>query len=271
MNHKPMFLDDAKGRKLFAVYYPPSGAVRRREAVILCNPGLEEYMRCHWPFRQLSTLLSEQGFPVLRLDYCGTGDSSGANGSGSLDEWAENIVTGAKFLEEEAATPWISLIGIRLGAAVALKAMQKELPVYNLILWDPVLDGKVYLDEIQSMKKAFQHELSLIGTLLQRIRLRDDETTGFPMSNAWRQDLSEWKAKAMEQKAAKGQYIVSDGSEENRIKDFLSEQSSQGNSFVHHSLDEKAGWADFHATQQVLFARQAISRIVDIMKGKAHV
>lgn len=271
MNHKPMFLEDAKGRKIFAVYYPPSGKVRRREAVILCNPGLEEYMRCHWPFRQLSNLLSELGFPVLRLDYTGTGDSSGANGSGSLEEWSDNVVAAAKFLQEEAATPWISLIGIRLGGAVALKAMQKDLPIYNLILWDPVLDGNDYLLQLQQMRKTLEKDLGLIGSLWQKVTMRDDETTGFPLSKKWQDDLANWKAAKIEAKAARGQYIVSDGSAKQSISEFVEQQSRAGSAYTLHEMDEKAGWADFHAAQQVLFARQTIARIVDIMKGTANV
>jgi pimeloyl-ACP methyl ester carboxylesterase len=134
-------------RQLLGIYHSPRGRARSH-GVVLCPPGPQEYMRTHMVFRQLAVMLARDGFHVLRFDYYGTGDSSGGSRDGNLGEWRQNIVTAAKDLKECSGVTKVSLIGLRLGATLAALT---PLHVSNLVLWEPVVNGKTYLDELSEI------------------------------------------------------------------------------------------------------------------------
>ena len=54
--------------------------------MVLCYPGGQEYIRSRRAFRQLAIRLSSAGFPVLRFDYHGCGDSSGDDDEGKISQ-----------------------------------------------------------------------------------------------------------------------------------------------------------------------------------------
>ena len=56
-----------------------------------CQPLGHEYIRAHRTFNQLAAGLARAGFPVLRFDYSGTGDSSGADEMGSVKRWMADV------------------------------------------------------------------------------------------------------------------------------------------------------------------------------------
>ena len=64
------------GSPLYGSYESPSASVRRDCGIVLCYPLMAEYLRSHRAFRQLAVRLAEAGFPVLRFDYFGSGDSA---------------------------------------------------------------------------------------------------------------------------------------------------------------------------------------------------
>jgi len=64
-------------RPLFGWFHPPAASLQRPMGVVLCNPIGEDMVRAHRPYRHLAETLAAAGFPVLRFDFDGTGDSSG--------------------------------------------------------------------------------------------------------------------------------------------------------------------------------------------------
>lgn len=135
----------------FRVYHPPTGVGVRTGGVVLCNPAPQEYRQCHFVLRQLALRLAEAGWHVLRFDYRGTGDSAGASDAVSLDEWVTDIADAATELRELSSVSAISLVGIRLGASFAMRAVARGLAVDDLVLWDPVIRGAPYLAQLTAM------------------------------------------------------------------------------------------------------------------------
>lgn len=151
---QPAFFGASEAR-LFGVYQAPLGARDREAGVLLCYPGPQEYMRCHWAFRKLAALLARDGFHVLRFDYSGTGDSAGATGQGTLTAWRADIVTASQELRDLAGVRRVSLVGFRLGAALGA---QTALKLRDLVLWEPVLDGRAHLAELERQHvRRFKH------------------------------------------------------------------------------------------------------------------
>src|ERR1041385_3953899 len=122
---------------LFGVYHPPRGARPRDTGVLLCYPAPQEYMRTHWAFRKLAWMLAKEGFHVFRFDYFGTGDSAGATEEGRIATWRDNVVTAARELRDLASVTKVAAVGFRLGATLAATA--RDLPLTDLVLWEPVV------------------------------------------------------------------------------------------------------------------------------------
>jgi len=69
---------------LFGCYHEPTLGRRRKCAVVVCQPVGHEYINSHRALRQLAARLCDAGFPVLRFDYYGCGDSSGSREEGTI-------------------------------------------------------------------------------------------------------------------------------------------------------------------------------------------
>lgn len=132
---------------LYGAYHEPVG-LRRNEGIVLCYPFGQEYMRAHRSFRRLAINLAARGFAVLRFDYRGTGDSSGDMQGVSVQDWLGDIQYAVQELKDIAAVSSVSLIGLRLGAILAAATAQ-NLNLSRLVLWDPLISGEAYCDEIR--------------------------------------------------------------------------------------------------------------------------
>ena len=110
-------------------------------------------MRSHWAFRRLSELLVSEGCHVLRFDYFGTGDSAGNCEEARLLNWVDDICTAYLELKEISGAREITLVGLRFGAVLAAKASVKNIKVKELILWDPVVNGKDYINGLKRMQE----------------------------------------------------------------------------------------------------------------------
>src|SRR5438477_9777770 len=132
---KPFFFGPS-AQPRFGLLHPPAGERARRAGVLLCYPGVQEYNISHWAFRKLAGLLSRAGFPVLRFDWAGTGDSAGAPESGRVAAWLEDVALAAQELKDSAEVERVSVIGMRLGAALAARAVAGGVAAEDLVLWE---------------------------------------------------------------------------------------------------------------------------------------
>jgi len=128
----------------------------RGAAVLLCNPFGEEAVRAHRAYRVLARRLDEAGYPTMRFDYAGTGDSSGEAGEHGVADWLEDIAAAADALRAESGQSRIVVVGLRLGATLAALATQRGLlrPAH-LLLWDPVVDGAAHLRDLERAHRDY--------------------------------------------------------------------------------------------------------------------
>jgi amino acid adenylation domain-containing protein len=137
---------------LFGLYSPPNAAVARQAAVLMCAPLATEYLRTHYAVRLISSQLARAGFHVLRFDYHGTGDSSGEVDAGQFDLWLDDIALAAKELLGTSGAQDLTLVGLRMGAALAVEALaSRKIKAKCLVLWDPVVFGDEYLSTIEKL------------------------------------------------------------------------------------------------------------------------
>lgn len=147
-------------RRLFGIHQaPPAAARSRSSAVVFCYPLGPEYFRVHRAFRVLALRLAEAGFHVLRFDYYGSGDSAGASEETDMAGWLGDIGAAIEEAKDASGAARVSLVGVRLGATLAATAARGRRDVERLALWDPVADGRAYLDELIALHQAWRVEM----------------------------------------------------------------------------------------------------------------
>ncbi|HEU4733454.1 MAG TPA: hypothetical protein VFT22_36425 [Kofleriaceae bacterium] len=122
----------------------------------MCNPFGEEASRAHRTYRVLATQLERAGYASLRFDYSSTGDSLGDSADATIDAWIQDILTAGEQLLARSGATRIAIVGLRLGAALAMLASARgDLPLRHLLLWDPVVDGAAYVRELIAQHRQY--------------------------------------------------------------------------------------------------------------------
>jgi pimeloyl-ACP methyl ester carboxylesterase len=124
----------------------PNG--RKDIAVLLCSGLQHDAMTGHRSFRLLANAFARAGYPVLRFDYPGTGDSTDVDGGEHWAVWQRSIHTAADWLREHGGAEQIVLCGLRFGATLAAVVAEQRSDVVGLILLAPVLRGRSYLRQL---------------------------------------------------------------------------------------------------------------------------
>jgi uncharacterized protein len=140
-------------RRLFGCYHEPTAGQMRDSNIVICQPIGHEYIYCHRALRQLATGLSDSGFPVLRFDYYGCGDSSGESEEGRLTQWLDDVSSAITEIRKITNNRKTCLVGVRLGAGLSYLTSAQRFDVGCVVLWDPVLSGNGYLKELYSLQK----------------------------------------------------------------------------------------------------------------------
>jgi uncharacterized protein len=138
-------------RQLYGVFHPAAPALQRGVGVLVCNPLGQEAVRFHRMLRVLSDRLASRGIGVMRFDYFGVGESAGEDEDGDLHGWRDDVLAAHNELLRRSRATRIIWVGARLGATIAtLASSQLPAPVDRLVLWEPVLDGRSYLSELET-------------------------------------------------------------------------------------------------------------------------
>lgn len=146
----PGFIEDG-AHPFFGWYHAAEGAPAGDCVAVLCGPVGYEYTRAHRSVRHLADRLARRGIPALRFDYHGIGDSPGSDlDPGRIAAWVSNIRAAIANAREASGRERVCLVGIRLGATLAALAAA-EVEADTLVLWNPCVEGKPYVRELQAI------------------------------------------------------------------------------------------------------------------------
>ncbi|HEX7011757.1 MAG TPA: alpha/beta hydrolase [Steroidobacteraceae bacterium] len=172
MTETPLFFqrDDVR---LFCMLHAPEDA-QPRNAFVLSHPFAEEKLWSHRVFVSLARALAQRGHVVLRFDYTGAGDSAGSTAEASMETYLADLSAALRVLaEKHPSVQSVGLIGLRLGATVC--ALFAERAAVNgehaflrgapLILWEPVIDGEAYFQEI--LRSNLSTQLAVYGKVVE--------------------------------------------------------------------------------------------------------
>lgn len=142
------------GHHLFGWYHPARPAVRRGASVVLCQTYGGEFVRTYRVWRKLAEQLAAIGFDVLRFDYEGTGDSAGdVTEPDRVEAWLHNIDRVVKEARELTGSSEVALVGLRIGATLALHAAVARGGVDRLVLWSPLRSGRTFVRELKALSR----------------------------------------------------------------------------------------------------------------------
>ena len=134
--------------------------------------------------RHLAEELASAGFPVLRFDYHGTGDSFGDEREPErVATWCADIVRAADELRALSGVRRVTLIGLGLGATLAAFVAPDREDVPCVVLWAPYDSGSTFVSEVTKAHKLhMQHEPeSFSGGPVEE---RGEEARGFFLTAA---------------------------------------------------------------------------------------
>lgn len=241
----PFFFGRAD-RPLFGLYTPARGGVPTARSVLLCYPAGPEYMRAHRAFRQLNTLLNRAGMNVLRFDYSCTGDSGGAGAEATYEDWLSDIGVAIEELKDNAMADRVDVVGLRWGATLAAQACAERDDVDRLVMWDPIISGRSYLD-------AHLGETRPSGTV---------GVEGFPFSQELREamDAVDLHTDLQAMKPAVALVVAEDRPEYRELEATLDRVATQCDYEVAPSSGD---WAQADPFGDALIPQQIIQAIVD--------
>lgn len=148
---KPLFFGPADMRLfgwLHPAPVPPASAV----AVLLCKPFGFEAQCAHQSMARMASDLAHGGWPALRFDYVGSGDSDGDEfAPEQLQRWIASVHLACDFLKAQTGATQLVLVGLRLGATLAALAALERTDIAALVAIAPVVHGRKYLRELMAL------------------------------------------------------------------------------------------------------------------------
>ncbi len=152
MTQEPFYFGEAS-RRLFGIYHPPEGPAGTGAGVVLCYPIGQARMRAPETFARWAAKLAAAGLHVLRFDYLGCGDSAGDEEQWGISQWLADTAAAIEELKDGCGLHRIGLAGVRLGASLAMLTGAERKDVNAMVLWDPVLNGRQYIQELLAVHR----------------------------------------------------------------------------------------------------------------------
>lgn len=143
----PMFFENESYR-LFGILHEPAGAPSGM-GWVFCHPFAEEKLWAQRVYVSFARMLAARGAWVLRFDAMGNGDSEGQFSESSAETMLSDIGCAISMLKRLSGMSLeVGLLGLRLGGTLAALAAERYPSVGKLVLWEPVVDGEKYMQEL---------------------------------------------------------------------------------------------------------------------------
>jgi exosortase A-associated hydrolase 2 len=148
LDEVPLFFGGDAGRPLFGVFHRPIETDLARPVFVFCHPLGEEKLWTHRVLVTYARRLAAAGYPVLRFDLTGNGDSGGQFSDLSVESACADIRAAIAEARRLTGAGTVSLLGLRFGATLAAIVAETSAEVRHLILWAPITDGDRYMQEL---------------------------------------------------------------------------------------------------------------------------
>ncbi len=156
---EPLYLHDG-GDPVFGIFHAPAQGAGGDTAVLICPPfGWDE--TCSYRSRRdWAQHLADDGFPCLRIDLPGTGDSGGSpHDADRLAAWTAAIGSAVAELRARTGCTRIVAIGIGLGGLLICDAISHGAAIDDVVLWAAPSRGRTLLRELRTFASLEDSEL----------------------------------------------------------------------------------------------------------------
>ncbi len=150
------FFQGSNKRNLLGFMCMPKDRIAHNIGVVFCHPFAEEKNISHRVVVETAREIAANGIPVLLFDMSGTGDSEGSLHEVTVDDWQADIACAIKILKKNGGVENYALWGLRFGAGLSLIHADTINIVSFLILWQPVVSCKKYINLFLRNKIASQ-------------------------------------------------------------------------------------------------------------------
>jgi dienelactone hydrolase len=175
------------GRRLFGWYHAAQFA-RRDCGVVFCNPLGYEELCAHRALRRWADAVADAGFPALRFDYDGTGNSAGSDTDPDrVSTWLANIEDAAAELRARSGVQHVVLHGVRLGGTLAAAAAGRA-RADALILFAAASTGRSYVREVLALGRFMRADSD--SAAMTSAEDADEQVAGFVMTRQTIADLA---------------------------------------------------------------------------------
>ena len=241
--------------ELFGILDSPEAGASERGAIVMCQPIGHEYVWAHRAFRQLSARLAALGYTVLRFDYFGCGDSLGEGDEADLQRWIEDVRTAIRYMSARHGQPCV--VGLRLGASMALLAGSGDEAPGQSVVWQPIVFGADYLKDLRALH--LEHERKH-GDPSGR-SARTDEALGFRLSRRLQSRLAEFDLSSAGFRPPRQlmQLVNTDGTDQAALKARC--ESALPDAFHWEYVEESKAWSS--EPYKMAMPVKSISSIVD--------
>ncbi len=245
--------------RLLGTYHAPPLRDDRRCGIVFCYPIGQEHIRSYRLFQQLAERMSSLGYHALRFDYFATGDSAGANEEGSPTRWIDDISQALEELKNSGDVDKISLIGLRFGASLAALAGSKLGKIHSIVLWEPVIHGKDYLQELKRMHQSWlEKQLFKPETAAQT---GADEVLGFSLPEKMKAEIAEIDLTQLKKIPARNSLILGNEHREQYAK-FADYLQKLGSRCEYRYIAEQQVWYKNERLDNFLVPKKSLDAIV---------
>jgi pimeloyl-ACP methyl ester carboxylesterase len=127
----------------FAMLHLPAQPYRGATGVVFCPLYGWDDICTHRARRGWARALAQAGYPAVRLDLPGTGDSPGSpKSAGRLEGWTASVAAAAALLRGGLDCERVAAIGIGFGGMLAWLSAAEGAPVDDLLLWAVPTHGR---------------------------------------------------------------------------------------------------------------------------------
>jgi len=149
MNEAFFFAGSSPGvATLFGICTSPVKSNASDIGVLFCHAFSEERQKSYRSTFLFAQELSKAGIPSMRFDYGGTGDSQLDLRDISIDSMTDDTICAFTEAKRRLGVQKLAVLGIRLGAVMALGASLKLPDLDTLLLWNPIVVGKSYYRDL---------------------------------------------------------------------------------------------------------------------------
>ncbi len=179
---EPFFFAD----NLFGVWRAAPDA---KTVWVLAPPFAEEEKSARRVLTEIALGFQSRGEANLLFSFRGQGDSGGDFASVELSDWRADLSNAIEEAKRRVPGAHIAVLGVRLGASLALQVAAKREDVSQLVLIEPLLSGRSFLSQ-QLMRQKIRAQMTGESNTQCAVRSAEyEDLDGWPLGAKLKSDL----------------------------------------------------------------------------------